>query len=255
MVFLYIGGLMTNENEITQPELNMVTEEPTVTTEVQSEPVAESTTEVTETSAEPTTESVESTTTIAEETAGTYPATVDSSESEVQKTLDQTQERLKEVEKQNSQNQLMYETEAYKQQLMQQGYTPEQSQSASQQFYNNRMQQATVEQEYKQQIDFKEGQYRASLQYGKKFNIDPEVLLKYQTPQEMEVAAKHMSEVRALKEENVRLKQGKVPTQNFDTGNAPANASSSEERLLDLYNSGVRNPETEAAARRAAGIG
>ena len=255
MVFLYIGGLMTNENEITQPELNMVTEEPTVTTEVQSEPVAESTTEVTETSAEPTTESVESTTTITEETAGTYPATVDSSESEVQKTLDQTQERLKEVEKQNSQNQLMYETEAYKQQLMQQGYTPEQSQSASQQFYNNRMQQATVEQEYKQQIDFKEGQYRASLQYGKKFNIDPEVLLKYQTPQEMEVAAKHMSEVRALKEENVRLKQGKVPTQNFDTGNAPANASSSEERLLDLYNSGVRNPETEAAARRAAGIG
>jgi len=246
---------MINENEITQPELNMVTEEPTVTTEVQSEPVAESTTEVTETSAEPTTESVESTTTITEETGGSYPATVDSNESEVEKTLSQTQDRLKEVEEQNSQNQLRYETEAYKQQLIQQGYSPEQSQSASQQFYSNRMQQVTVENDYKQKIDFKEGQYRASLQYGKKFNIDPEVLLKYQTPQEMEVAAKHMSEVRSLKEENVRLKQGKVPTQNFDTGNAPANASSSEERLLDLYNSGVRNPETEKAARRAAGIG
>ena len=117
------------------------------------------------------------------------------------------------------------------------------------------MQQATVEQEYKQQIEFKEGQFKASLHYGKKFNIDPEVLLKYQTPQEMEVAAKHMSEVRALKEENARLKKGQVPSQSYDNNTAPANASSSEERLLDLYNSGVRNPDTEAAARRAAGIG
>ena len=104
-------------------------------------------------------------------------------------------------------------------------------------------------------FEFKEGQFKASLQFGKKYNVDPEVLLKYQTPQEMETAAKHMSEVRALKEENARLKQGKVPTQNFDNNTAPAEATTSEERLLDLYNSGVRNPETEAAARRAAGIG
>ena len=249
---------MINENEITQPELNMVPEESSApVAEPQAEPAVESATEVTETSAEPTTETVsETSSTIKEEPeTGSYPASVETSESEVQKTLDQTQERLKQVEKQNLQNQLMYETESYKQQLIQQGYTPEQSQAASQQFYNNRMQQATVEQEYKQQIEFKEGQFKASLHYGKKFNIDPEVLLKYQTPQEMEVAAKHMSEVRSLKEENARLKQGKVPTQNFDSNSAPADASSSEERLLDLYNSGVRNPETEAAARRAAGIG
>ena len=71
----------------------------------------------------------------------------------------------------------------------------------------------------------------------------------------MEQAAKHMSEVRALKEENARLKKGQVPSQSYDNNTAPANASSSEERLLDLYNQGVRNPETDAAARRAAGIG
>jgi len=249
---------MINENEITQPELNMVTEESSApVAEPQAEPTVEPATEVTQTSTEPTTETVsKASSTIKEEPeTGSYPASVEADSSEVQKTLDQTQERLKQVEKQNLQNQLMYETESYKQQLMQQGYTPEQSQAASQQFYNNRMQQATVEQDYKQQIEFKDGQFKASLHYGKKFNIDPEVLLKYQTPQEMEVAAKHMSEVRSLKEENARLKQGKVPTQNFDSNNAPANASSSEERLLDLYNSGVRNPETEAAARRAAGIG
>jgi len=249
---------MINENEITQPELNMVPEESSApVAEPQAEPAVEPATEVTQTSTEPTTETVsKASSTIKEEPeTGSYPASVEADSSEVQKTLDQTQERLKQVEKQNLQNQLMYETESYKQQLMQQGYTPEQSQAASQQFYNNRMQQATVEQDYKQQIEFKDGQFKASLHYGKKFNIDPEVLLKYQTPQEMEVAAKHMSEVRSLKEENARLKQGKVPTQNFDNSTAPADASSSEERLLDLYNSGVRNPETEAAARRAAGLG
>ena len=247
---------MVNENETTQPELNLVSEEPVApAAEPQVEPAVEPQTEVSETSPEPTTEVTSESTGTVSEDLGTYPGVSGSDTSEVQKTLDQTQERLKQVEQQNTQNQLMYETETYKQQLMQQGYSSEQSQSASQQFYNNRMQQINVQQDYDQKIQFQEGQYKASLHYGKQFNIDPEVLLKYQTPQEMEQAAKHMSEVRALKEENARLKKGQVPTQSFDNSQAPANASSSEERLLDLYNSGVRNPDTNAAARRAAGIG
>ena len=101
----------------------------------------------------------------------------------------------------------------------------------------------------------KEGQYRVSLHYGKQYNIDPEQLLKYSTPQEMEQAAQTQSKFRALEEENARLKKQQVPSQSFDNNTAPAEASSSEERLLDLYNSGVRNPDTNAAARRAAGIG
>ena len=244
---------MVNENETTQPELNLVSEEPVApAAEPQTEPTAAPQTEVTETSSEP---GVETTSTVSEETTGSYPGRSEDDTSGVQKTLDETQERLKQVEQQNTQNQLMYETETYKQQLMQQGYSAEQSQSASQQFYNNRMQQVSLEQNHKQQIEFQEGQYKASLHYGKQFNIDPEVLLKYQTPQEMETAAKHISEVRALKDENAKLKKGQVPAQNFDNSQSSAAATSSEERLLDLYNSGVRNSETNAAARRAAGVG
>jgi len=250
---------MVNENENTQPELNMVSEEPTApVAEPQTEPATEAPTEA---PAEPTSEVTASETTTtetsapkAEETVGTYPSSVEP-ENNVQQTLEKTQKRLAQVEQQNQQSQLLYEAENYKQQLAQQGYSNEQIQHAADTYYQSRVQQVQTEQNYQRGIQFKEGQFKASLQFGKKFNVDPEVLLKYQNPQEMEQAAKHMSEVRALKEENARLKKGQVPSQSYDNNTAPANASSSEERLLDLYNQGVRNPETDAAARRAAGIG
>ena len=252
---------MVNENENIQPELNMVSEESTApVAEPQAEPAVEPATEpVTEPQAETassteTNSTTETTAPKAEENVGTYPSSVQP-DNDVQQTLQQTQQRLQQVEQQNLQNQMLYETENYKQQLAQQGYSNEQIQYAADTYYQNRVQQAQVEQNYKKGLEFREGQFKASLQFGKKYNVDPEVLLKYQTPQEMETAAKHMSEVRALKEENARLKQGKVPTQNFDNNTAPAEATTSEERLLDLYNSGVRNPDTEAAARRAAGLG
>ena len=250
---------MVNENEITQPELNLGSEESTApVAEPQTEPATEAPTEA---PAEPTSEVTASETTAtessapkAEEPVGTYPSSVEP-ENNVQQTLQQTQQRLAQVEQQNQQNQLLYEAENYKQQLAQQGYSNEQIQHAADTYYQSRVQQVQTEQNYQRGIQFKEGQFKASLQFGKKYNVDPEVLLQYQNPQEMEQAAKHMSEVRALKEENARLKKGQVPSQSYDNNTAPANASSSEERLLDLYNSGVRNPDTEAAARRAAGIG
>ena len=245
---------MVNENENTQPELNMVSEEPTApVAEPQTEPATEAPTEA---PAEPTSETTATETSApkAEETVGTYPSSVEP-ENNVQQTLQQTQQRLAQVEQQNQQSQLLYEAENYKQQLAQQGYSNEQIQHAADTYYQSRVQQVQTEQNYQRGIQFKEGQFKASLQFGKKFNVDPEVLLKYQNPQEMEQAARHMSEVRALKEENARLKKGQVPSQSYDNNTAPANASSSEERLLDLYNQGVRNPETDAAARRAAGIG
>jgi len=249
---------MVNENENTQPELNMVSEEPTapvaepqteIPTEVPAEAPAEATSETTSE-----TTVTESATPKVEESTGNYPG-YDSNNETVQKTLNETKERLREAEKQNVQQQVIYEAEQYKQQLLQQGYSAEQANSAAQQHYQNKNSQMVVEQNYKEQLQIMEGQYKAALHYGKQFNIDPEILRSYKNPQEMEQAAKHQSEVRALKEENAKLKKQQVPAQSFDNSTAPANASSSEERLLDLYNSGVRNPETDAAARRAAGVG
>jgi len=256
---------MTNENEIIQPELNMVPEESTApVAEPQAEPQVETqvesteTTNVSEDTAATNVESTASESPLTSEDVNTYPSNLEDTSTKpdvIEDRLIESQKRINELEQHNLYNQAQQEAQQYQQTLQAQGYTPQQAQYASQQWMTTRTQQMQTEQNYQQQIQFKEGQYKASLHYGKQFNIDPEVLLKYQTPQEMETAAKHMSEVRLLKQENAKLKKGTVPAQKFDSNTAPANASSSEERLLDLYNSGVRNPETEAAARRAAGIG
>ena len=240
-----------------------VTTEPTAPAEAPVETTTESPVETsTDSSVEPqegqatTTESQEDTSATATEETPGYPGqdtSVDTSS--LQKQLEDQQNRMAQLEQERNQNLVKQQSEQYRSQLIQQGYSPEQAQTNAEQHYRQQLQSLQTTEQYKQTLDFKEGQYRASLHYGKKYNIDPEQLLNYSTPQEMEQAAKTQAKFRALEEENARLKKQQVPAQSFDNSTAPAEASSSEERLLDQYNSGVRNPDTEAAARRAAGIG
>ena len=257
---------MVNENNETQLSLNTETE-PTAPAEVPVETSAEPQ-EGQESAAVPQegqpTDSAGGTTSTAEpvspdkpqETVDTYPGeTTPVDTSSLQKQLEDQQNSMAQLEQERLVNQVKAQAEQYRSQLVSQGYTPEQAQVNAEAHYRQQVQQIQTTEQYKQTLDFKEGQYRATLHYGKQYNIDPEQLLKYNTPQEMEQAAKHQAEVRALKEENAKLKQQKVPAQSFDNNTAPAEASSSEERLLDQYLQGVRNPDTEAAARRAAGIG
>ena len=89
---------MINENENTQPELNMVSEESTAPVaepqaEPQAEPVTETPVDSTNSTETPRTESAttEPTSTIKED-VGTYPSSVQP-ENNVQQTLQQTQQR------------------------------------------------------------------------------------------------------------------------------------------------------------------
>ena len=151
---------MVNENENTQPELNMVADEPTApVAEPQTEPATEAPTEA---PAEPTSETTATESTTTETSApkvegnvGTYPSSVEP-ENNVQQTLQQTQQRLAQVEQQNQQSQLLYEAENYKQQLAQQGYNNEQIQHAADTYYQSRVQQVQTEQNYQRGIQFKE---------------------------------------------------------------------------------------------------
>ena len=250
---------MVNENNETQLSMDVNTE-PTAPAEA---PVTEQTeapsteqTDVQEGESQATTESTSTAPAKPQETVDTYPGeTSPVDTSSLQKQMEEQQAKMTQMEQERLVNHVRSQAEQYRAQLVTQGYTPEQAQVSAESHYKQQVQQIQTTEQYKQTLDFKEGQYRASLHYGKQFNIDPEQLLNYNTPQEMEQAAKHSSELRSLKEENAKLKKEQVPTQSFDNNTAPAEASSSEERLLDLYNSGVRNPETNAAARRAAGVG
>lgn len=249
---------MVNENNTsdTQPELNLVTDT-TPTTEAPTEapaevPSEETSTEGTEVTAEPSTATTE--TTKEETNLGTYPATAEP-ENNLEKQLQEQQTRIAQLEGERQVEQVRLQAEQYRDQLLQQGYSSDQAQSMASQYYHQQNQTVQQQQKFAQEKEFIEGQFKASLHYGKQYNVDPEQLIKFKTPQEMEVAARHQAELRALKEENAKLKKQQVPAQSFDNSTAPAEASSSEARLLDQYNAGVRNPDTEAAARRAAGLG
>jgi|TARA_R110000765_G_scaffold413713_1_gene513895 hypothetical protein len=250
---------MVNDNETTstQPELNMVTET-TPTTEAPAEapieaPAEETSTEGTEAVADTAVSTTETST--KEPDLGTYPASTEKPVNSLEKQMEEQQTRIAQLEGERKTEQVRLQAEQYRDQLTQQGYTSEQSQSMATQYYHQQNQTIQQEQKFSQEKEFIEGQYKASLHYGKQYNVDPEQLIKFKDPQEMEVAARHQAELRSLKEENAKLKKQQVPAQSYDNSTAPAEASSSEARLLDQYNAGVRNPDTNSAARRAAGIG
>lgn len=246
---------MVNENNTSdnQPELNLVTDT-TPTTEAPTEAPAQAPVEVP--SEETSAEGTEVAAAPAEGTdLGTYPTSTEKPGNGLEKQLEDQQTRITQLEGERQTEQVRIQAEQYRDQLAQQGYGADQAQAMATQYYHQQNQTIQQQQKFSQEKEFIEGQYKASLHYGKQYDVDPEQLIKFKDPQEMEVAARHQAELRSLKEENAKLKKQQVPAQSYDNSTAPAEASSSEARLLDQYNQGVRNPDTESAARRAAGIG
>jgi len=108
-------------------------------------------------------------------------------------------------------------------------------------------------------IGFVEGRQNAALHFAlqsklldKQALADIQTLLKFRSPQEMELEAKRMSQLRSQAAEISQLKQGRVAPQTFDNSQGAAEASSSDQRLLDAYNNGDRSDSAVRAARRLA---
>lgn len=60
-----------------------------------------------------------------------------------------------------------------------------------------------------------------------------------ETPLQMEQEAKRISETRALRAENARLKQGRVAPQTFDNSQGSAEVTTNQDRLLEAYIRGI----------------
>ena len=177
---------------------------------------------------------------------------------ELKSTITRQQEQLQYFNEIEAQNKAQQQAMDYQRKLEEQGWMPEQAQSAAQTYSEQVTQQEKASSDAKAQQEYREGQRRASLYYAKKFNLgldDIGSLESHNTPESMENEARRIKELRDTKAELDKFKKAQVPPQQFDTNQPAASASGSEEELLDKYNSGVRNPQTEAAARRAAGLG
>ena len=171
--------------------------------------------------------------------------------------LQQMQFQAQQYQAQQAQDALANEALQYRHQLENQGYLPEQAQQAaydymqSQQRQMNLMQQA---EEYGQHI---QGQMLVAEHLVKKHNLFIDDLATFRTfndPQSMEAAAQKIAADRERDSELAKLRQARVPAQQFDNSQGEPSVASNDSGWLDRYNSGDRSPNSVAAARRATGL-
>ena len=248
------GNMVTNNEEQTttaEPQAEVQVED------ITQEPVAETTEQpVAEETAAPT-EQPQAKEPVAETATETPPVTEPTGQTPEQ-ILAQRELELKYYREQEAENQLRQKAGQYQTDLISQGYSSEEANKAANNFYEQQkqieQQKAFTEMQRLESI----GKQKATIFYAKKYNLGIDDLLQLENsinPGQMEAIARRISEERKLRQELDALRQGQVPPQQFDTNQPAASASGSEDELMDQYIAGVRTPQTNAAAARAAGRG
>ena len=156
---------------------------------------------------------------------------------------------------QRMERQILEEANAARQQLEQQGYPDDQIEVIVSQQQSFQRREAELQANLQKTQLHEQGRYRAAMHYAKQHGVDADLLLSYNTPQEMDSRAREMSRISQLEAKLAKYEKAQVPAQNFDSGTSAVSAASSEETWLDRYNAGDRSEQAAAAARRAAGLG
>ena len=156
---------------------------------------------------------------------------------------------------QRMERQILEEANAARQQLEQQGYPDDQIEVIVSQQQSFQRREAELQANLQKTQLHEQGRYRAAMHYAKQHGVDADLLLSYNTPQEMDSRAREMSRISQLEAKLAKYEKAQVPAQNFDSGTSAVSAASSEETWLERYNAGDRSEQAAAAARRAAGLG
>ena len=178
---------------------------------------------------------------------------------------DVVNQRLVQLEQQNAQYQrsqydaaLNQNYEKYKSDLENAGYMPDQAEFVARNWLNGVSEQARVQQQQQEVVEYVQGQAIAAEVIAQKYNLglnDLSKLRQHRDPQSMEAAAKQIASDRDKDTEIARLRAQLVPNQSFNDNQSTPAASNDEDRWLEKYNQGDRSPQAESAARRAAGLG
>ena len=177
---------------------------------------------------------------------------------------DDLRDRMEQLERQNQQyQQSQYQAalnknyETYKGELIEAGYMPDQAEFVARNWLNGVSEQARVQQQQQEYVEYVQGQALAAEHFAKKYNLGLEdlgQLRQHRDPASMEAAAKQIASVRAKDDEIAKLRSQLVPNQSFNDNQSTPAVSNDEDRWLERYNQGDRSPQAEAAARRAAGL-
>ena len=262
---------MVTENNDTQLSLDGSVTESTTTDAPTTEAPAETPAEPTTTEATPSEETTETTPAeapvsqddgqVSSDTAETPAETPKIDAESLNKQLEETKQQQENLQKQVMQYEVEKQRQAiedeavrYNQALVEGGMEEAQAKQLTEQLKQTRVN----EQQYSQNIQnldaYYRGKFNAAMEIGEKHGISPKELMAFDSPQDMEKHASSQSEVARLKAEIAKLKKEQVPAQQYDNSQAPAEGSTSEQRLLDKYNAGDRSPDAVAAAKRILGL-
>jgi hypothetical protein len=176
-----------------------------------------------------------------------------------QKALQELQQRRVAEKERDWREQVGKQARTYEQQLQENGYMPEQARDQARRYVQQEQKFRKQDEEAANMVGYIQGRQSAAVHFMKKHGLadkqmldDLMALQQTNSPTEMEKEAQRIKNDRALRAENAQLKQGRVAPQTFDNSQGAAEASSSDNRLLDAYNAGDRSEAAIRAARRLA---
>ena len=176
-----------------------------------------------------------------------------------QKALQELQQRRVTEQERTWREQVGKQARTYEQQLQESGYMPEQARDQARRYVQQEQKFRKQDEEAANMVGYLQGRQTAAVHFMKKHGLadkqmldDFAALQQTNNPAEMEKEAQRIKNDRALRAENAQLKQGRVAPQTFDNSQGAAEASSSDNRLLDAYNAGDRSEAAVRAARRLA---
>ena len=143
------------------------------------------------------------------------------------------QQQLQQAELQRQSQLLEQQTAQMATDLQNQGLMPAEAAQIAQQQTHYRQQAMQAQQQAQQYAEFQQGKMNAAFYYGQLHNVSPQELMQYNTPQEMERAAKSHTEIAALKAEVASMKRGQVAPQSMDNNQTSPVQGNSQERLVD----------------------
>ena len=167
------------------------------------------------------------------------------------------EERLQHYQELEQRAQMRRQVDELQQHYQTQGYDAEQATQLAQGQMRQYQERNQIQQQAENQRLFYEGRRNAAMHYTKEFSLGIDDMIKleqFNTPQEMELEAKNIAEIRDLKNRLAKYEQAEAPPQSFDNNQPSPSASASEERLIQDYINGSQSPEALRAIKNIMGM-
>jgi hypothetical protein len=177
---------------------------------------------------------------------------------------DANQQAVEELQRQRQvtaqkewEQQVFKQAQGVEKQAMDRGADPQTARQLARQFVSGRKEIRDHDTKSVEVLAHVEGRQNAAMHYAQKHKLigkqaadDLMMLARTRSPQEMDIEAQRIAQLRSQAAEITRLKQGRVAPQAFDNSQGSAESTTNTQRLVDQYNNGDRSEAAVSAVRK-----